>query len=151
MVTFILIGAALVYFEWHLLGALTIVTIGYLVLVGLFTLCTSLAILLSCGADGRVRRLFRESEGKGEFVRRRLLISPEGLATATEHIDESLRWPAIEKIVPAAEHVFFYTSPTAAIIVPKHAFPDEGRFSEFVELARRYHEQSRAATEPPPA
>ena len=44
------------------------------------------------------------------------------------------------------EHAFLYTSPLRAIIVPRRVFADGWRFTEFVDLARRYHEQCRAAS-----
>jgi hypothetical protein len=58
-----------------------------------------------------------------------------------------LRWPAIERVAETDDHAFLYTNPVRAIIVPRRIFADGWRFTEFVDLARRYYQQSRAASE----
>jgi hypothetical protein len=100
-------------------------------------------MLIPWFADRKVRRLFKRSEGKAEFQWRRLTLSSEGLHSVSEHADGIMKWPAIEKIVVTDEHLFLYTSPTAAIIVPKRAFEEEWQFTDFVDHARRYHEAHR--------
>jgi hypothetical protein len=120
------------------ISSLTMILLGSLLFLVMFT------VFLQRAQPGiierRLRRLFRGSEGKGAFRPKRLTISPDGLTTVSDYTSTILLWPASEKVAATEAHVFFYTSPTDAVIVPKRAFADEWRFTEFVDQARRYHE-----------
>src|SRR5262249_38627027 len=120
-------------FELVLLGELTSQGILLLILLGVLFLVMVLTPQL---AERYVRRIYKGSEGKGEFRRRCLSLSPEGLHTVSEVTDSLTKWPAIEKIAVTDEHLFLYISLTQAIIVPKRAFDAEWRFTDFVEHAR---------------
>ncbi len=126
--------------DMTLFGDLSDLTIFLLFISGGILLMQMLTLWF---AERKVRRLFKGSEGKGEFVWRRLTVSSEGLHSVSEHSDAIVKWPAIDKIVVTDNHLFLYTSPRAAIIVPKRAFEDEWRFAEFADQARRYHEAHR--------
>jgi hypothetical protein len=75
------------------------------------------------------------------LAERHLRIAPESLTHATEFGMETLPWKAIEKIALSADHVFLFSSSTAAYIVPQDAFATGADFEEFVQLARRYHKR----------
>lgn len=50
---------------------------------------------------------------------RRVRLEPDGLRIAVDGREEQLRWSGIERIVETDDHVFIYTGPNAAHIVPR--------------------------------
>jgi hypothetical protein len=87
------------------------------------------------------------------FKMARVSITPEGLAVTRPDHTSRTAWTALWKVGVSDDHLFFFTSADAAIVVPRRAFRDEGHFAEFLALARRYHEQATAAhfdQSPPP-
>src|SRR5262249_41090737 len=81
-----------------------------------------------------------------------ITISPGGIATRNRLAVDSLKWEGIAAVEATADHVFIFTAnKESTYIIPRGAFEDEDHFVASAERARKYHEQSRAATEPPPA
>jgi hypothetical protein len=75
----------------------------------------------------------------------RLAISPEGI-TQTSALERTFkRWDIILWIDTTEEHLFLYDSPYCCMIVPRRAFRDDRHFDEFVDLARRYRDEAKAA------
>src|SRR4051794_12047032 len=114
-----------------LLGLLILAMIGYDIIAfgGLSTMgmmwlgvLATLVLIQLLGprlAERNVRQLYKGSQGKGELQWRRLTLSAKGLQSVTEHSETHMEWSAIEKIVLTDEHLFLYTSPRQAIIIPK--------------------------------
>lgn len=57
--------------------------------------------------------------------------------TSTSELD--MQWIAVEKIVETDRHIFIYTNPMKAFLIPKRAFPDEAKCREFIETAKKFH------------
>jgi hypothetical protein len=77
----------------------------------------------------------------------RTSIGPEGLSGTAAHERTVYAWYGIRWIDATADHVFLYTTPYLCVIVPRRAFRDDRHFEEFIDLARRYRDEARAAGE----
>jgi hypothetical protein len=87
-----------------------------------------------------VRRNFEEMNPRSHDLC--VEISPTGVATQTAYETSFLRWPGIEEITCTSDHVFLYTAPQAAIIVPERAFADQVEFERFVEKANEFRDRA---------
>jgi hypothetical protein len=111
-------------------------------LTGVFSL-----IFLALGLTRRTERRYHANPANARlFGPRRLGITPEGVnaVSETSRIFES--WAAVVKITASDEHAFLYDASNRAHIVPRRAFIDQADFDRFVELARRYWDESRLPT-----
>lgn len=83
------------------------------------------------------------SEGKNKdkttFGKVKLTFEPTEIKIVGENSEAKANWKAIEKITPTEQHVFMFTAPNFALIIPKRAFPDEAKCREFIETAKKYH------------
>ena len=114
-----------------------------LFLLGFLTGILSL-VFLALGLTRRSeRRHYANPANARHFGPRRLGISPDGVnvVSETSRIFES--WAAVLKITATDEHAFLYDASNRAHVVPRRAFIDQADFERFVELARRYFEESR--------
>jgi hypothetical protein len=75
----------------------------------------------------------------------RLSFTPQELTFSTISAVYKISWTAVERIPMTDNHAFIFTSKVDAWVVPRHAFADDSAFQHFVETARRYHEEARAA------
>ena len=141
------LAGAFVGVDVWLSGKLTTAAVVYLCATGFFGLLALwMEVFEPRLAAWNIRRTYRRHH-KGQLQPNRLALSPDGLHIVSEHTDAFLRWPAIERVAETDDHAFLYTNPVRAIIVPRRVFADGWRFTEFVDLARRYYQQSRAASE----
>ncbi|HKB36894.1 MAG TPA: YcxB family protein [Gemmataceae bacterium] len=146
LLVFVLMVLGLIWLDVTQHGELSAIGIILVYSLGIFLL---LYVFAPRFAEQNVRRIYKGSEGKGEFRHRRVTLSSWGLRSISEVGDYFTKWSGIETVVVTDEHLFLYLSPRDALIVPKWAFDDERRFAEFVDQARQYHEESRATLEPP--
>jgi hypothetical protein len=72
---------------------------------------------------------------------RRLSITPEGVIQQTPIGHGTTYWNGIVHIGSTRRHVFLYNTPQTAFVVPLRAFRDDREFDDFVELARRLHDE----------
>jgi hypothetical protein len=95
-----------------------------------------------------IRRHVAGMHTKGQvdntLCRHRLSLTREGVVDKTDTGTARTPWKDVRKIVTTKGHVFIYTSPEMAHIIPKNSFSDESNCREFVETAKRHYE--RAAT-----
>jgi hypothetical protein len=84
----------------------------------------------------------RDERNRRAFGSRRYRIAPDGITTEGEFYRIFDRWPGILEIAATVDHAFFYITDNSAYIVPRRAFRDALHFEEFVNLARRYHEEA---------
>ncbi len=85
-----------------------------------------------------VRRMYSEGKNKRLICKHKLSIAPEGIVETTDIGEASIRWSAVEKVESSDKYIFIYTSAVGAIIVPRGAFPDDSKYSEFIETVKRY-------------
>jgi hypothetical protein len=76
---------------------------------------------------------------------RRLTISPQELLCETETITSHIAWKGVQRIPMTDDHAFIYISKGEALVLPRHAFEDQRDFEAFVETARQFQEEARAA------
>ena len=60
-------------------------------------------------------------------------ISLEGIHDIIDLDDTKIKWDAIEKVVQINEHLLIVERPNKAIIIPRHAFPDDAAFNGFAQ------------------
>jgi hypothetical protein len=80
----------------------------------------------------------RQGARRGLLKDQSITISPQGLSQVLEHSDASLDWPVLENVIVTPGHIFFMTTATTAVILPRHAFGGEREFEEYAGLAKRY-------------
>jgi hypothetical protein len=140
---FFLAGATL--WAWNPDGYLGPIVVG----------CGLVVLLLTLGqkseAAQKIKQAFTRAAEQG-LDSMLITISPGGITTRNRLAADSLKWEGIAAVETAPDHLFIFTTDRATCyIVPRRAFEGEQQFLGFVERARRYHEQSRAAIEQPPA
>jgi hypothetical protein len=69
----------------------------------------------------------------------RLRLTPDHLIQAVDSLITATPWAVVEKIVIAVDYAFFHTSRFVVLVLPKRAFAQESEFTEFVEMANKYH------------
>jgi hypothetical protein len=92
------------------------------------------------GNPRRVRQDFANMDPRSHDVC--VEISPVGITSHVLYETSLMRWPGIQEIASTNEHVFLYTSPIAAIIVPKRAFADPTRCDLFIETVKRFRDEA---------
>lgn len=65
-------------------------------------------------------------------------ITPTGIAQSGEFGTSQQPWKSIFRIDSTESHVFFYQSPSTALLVPARAFANQRQFEKFVSDAREY-------------
>lgn len=84
-----------------------------------------------------------EGENRGLFGLRKVSITPEIIAQSGEYGQSSTSWKAVERIVQNNDYAFIYLNALAAIIIPRHAFPNSSEFETFMSTAGSYYERSK--------
>ncbi|HKB36895.1 MAG TPA: YcxB family protein [Gemmataceae bacterium] len=112
-------------------------------LMGTFTAILGILYLLQPINRRAIRRQL--DQDKHLAAERTLTVSPDGVSVMTSVSTDSMKWEGIDGIDETDEHVFLWTGPRRALLIPKRAFADTGSCQAFVALARRYHKQSGGA------
>ena len=90
------------------------------------------------GAARRVRRVAQQGLSRGAVGPRQLNVDDRGVAEATPFYRHAVYWPGVARVADGPAHVFIYTGPNAAFIVPKRALGGEaGAAALLQEVERR--------------
>ncbi len=117
------------------LGGLDIVVLSFFALYALLFFFTP-AITL--------RTALKSLRGNTRFLERRtLIITPHAITTTMPSGLRTTFWHAVEDVVEHEDHAFFYIAKAEAFILPRAVFADDFQFEEFLDTARRYHEEAR--------
>ena len=92
----------------------------------------------------KLRKFYRQGSYARHTCRHRLSIAPDGLVESSDFGLWRERWTGVQRIVVTDRHIFIYTAPNFAYIIPKQAFADQSACEEFVDTARRYHAEAQA-------
>ena len=92
----------------------------------------------------QLRKFYRQGSYPRHTCRHRLSIAPDGFVESSDFGLWKERWTGVQEIVASDRHIFIYTDPNHAYIIPKEAFPDQSTCEEFVDAARRYHAEAQA-------
>jgi hypothetical protein len=149
ILVFVAIFVPIVYhFSDGAVGEMIALTVMFLIGVGVG--CLGLFIVLTF--LGRPITIAVEEGPFATTLRRfergpwRLAISPEGVTLITDLSQSLERWPLFVRIGATEDHLFICNGPETAHIIPRRAFANETLFKEFIDLARRYHEEANRAT-----
>lgn len=93
----------------------------------------------------RIRALLEEGSTRTLVGQRRLSLTPDGVVVRSAYQETATRWEGVDRIVPAPGHVFIFTCPTCAHIVPRRAFADERQYRTFLDDLMRRQAVSRGA------
>lgn len=94
---------------------------------------------------GLLERVMREGGKSPLLGKRRVVLTALGIHEHNPFSEIVSAWTQVQKIERLEAHTLFFLSPTAAIILPKHAFTEERAYQEFVEAALRFHQGANGA------
>ena len=84
-----------------------------------------------------IRQLLEEERpDRGQLGRHRLVLDEAGLSESTAVGASRTAWAGVDRVEQNAEYIFIYTTPHAAHVIPKRAFPDPQQAEEFYQLGR---------------
>ena len=92
----------------------------------------------------KLRKFYRHGSYARHTCRHRLSIAPDGLVESSDFGLWKECWSGVQKIVTTDRHIFIYTDPNLAYIIPKQAFADQSACDDFVNTARQYHAEAQA-------
>jgi hypothetical protein len=90
-------------------------------------------------------RAYRNTDRNGVLGEHTITLTPEALHERTAVNDSKASWRGIYRIDATPTHLFIFTQPNAAHVIPRRAFPTTNAAEHFLSMARGYHE---AATAP---
>ena len=74
-----------------------------------------------------------------------ITLSPDALFERTAVNDSKAKWSGIFRIDTTPNHIFIFTQPNAAHVIPRRAFPTAEAAEQFYSTARAYHETATSA------
>ena len=84
-----------------------------------------------------IRQLLKdERPDRGQLGRHRLVLGDEGLTESTAVGESRTRWAGVDRVEQTPDYIYIYTSPAAAHIVPKRAFPNPAQADAFYRLSQ---------------
>ena len=81
---------------------------------------------------------------EGVFCEHTVAIDPQGITETTQLGESRVAWRGIYRVDSTAEHLFIYTQPGMAHIIPRRAFASSEEADNFLRTVAGYH--SAAAT-----
>jgi hypothetical protein len=88
-----------------------------------------------------VMQIFTEERaGVGQH---HLTLAGDGITDRSSYGESKTAWGDVEQVAVTRDHVFLYTSATAAHVVPRRAFADPAALKQFVATAREYMQATR--------
>jgi hypothetical protein len=111
------------------------VSFGFIVIS--FAVVTSLAWLLERRmTHSAIRQLIKEEKpDKGQLGRHTVKLEETGVAESTEVGEQRTSWRGIDRVEQDDGYIFIYTTPAAALLIPKRAFSSPIDAEKFHELA----------------
>ena len=80
---------------------------------------------------------FRQAEAPGALGAHKLSVSGTGIHVVTDHFASDMRWSMIVKVVTTDSHIFAFTGPFNAVIIPRRSLQGAG-FEEVRDAFLRY-------------
>jgi hypothetical protein len=132
LVVIALVAGGMVYARWETGDALMSLGDGWLVLV--FVYLFGFPHLLRWMA----RRRFRSAAFAKMRAPMRMELLPHGLHSVTGFADALTPWTSSIDIAATPAAVYLIVMSSSVHIVPRHAFPDEAAFDDFIAAATAY-------------
>ncbi len=86
----------------------------------------------------------REGDNRALLGPQRITLGPDGLTHATQLLEISARWPAVQTVAADEEHTFIYLASHFGIVVP-HRKVSRGDARALADEIRRWRAQSQPA------
>ena len=83
--------------------------------------------------------LSKESRNAGVMCKHKVVISDEALVETTDVGEQRVLWRGVDRVEENESHIFIYTAPATAHVIPKWAFATNREAEEFFQAARTYH------------
>ncbi|MHC4503389.1 MAG: YcxB family protein [Planctomycetota bacterium] len=77
------------------------------------------------GIRKAVRKMLKQGRDGDLSSRLRVTLGKPDIRVVAELTETTTKWPAVEKIGSTQDHLFVYTGPAAALIIPRRAFSEE--------------------------
>lgn len=90
-------------------------------------------------------RADRHTDRNGVLGEHRITLSPETLFERTTVNNSKTKWSGIFRVDATPKHIFIFTQPNAAHVIPRRAFPTAEAAEQFFSTARAYHETATSA------
>ena len=75
----------------------------------------------------------------GVMCKHKVVISDEALVETTDVGEQRVLWRGVVRVEENKSHIFIYTAPATAHVIPKWAFATNREAEEFFQAARTYH------------
>jgi len=116
----------------------------FFVLLGIYGL---LFAIVSFVVNGIAQfRAYRGAENRGILGEHTITLTPEALHERTAVNDSKALWRGLFRVDGTLEHIFIFTQPNSAYVIPRRAFPSPADSEQFLATARTYYEAARQST-----
>jgi hypothetical protein len=96
-----------------------------------------------------IRRLVKDSKGKGIVGERRMTLTPEGLVVVSETGSQTVFWSALEKLLETPSFLLFQRSERDYVLLPKRVFTTPQHQAAFLAAVERFRQgQAQSGAEP---
>jgi hypothetical protein len=83
-----------------------------------------------------IRQLLKEEKpDKGQLGRHTVKLEETGVAESTAVGEQRTSWAGIDRIEHDPDYIYIYTTPMAAVVIPKRAFSSPVEAEKFHDLA----------------
>ena len=84
-------------------------------------------------------RAYRDGERHGILGQHTIALTPETLHERTAVNDSKAAWRSLFRIDATPDHIFIFTQPNSAYVIPRRAFPTPSDADAFLTSARDYY------------
>jgi YcxB-like protein len=88
-------------------------------------------------------RAYRDGERHGILGEHTITLTPDALHERTAVNDTKAAWRGIFRVAATPQHIFIFTQPNAAHVIPRRSFASPSDSEQFLTTARMYHEAAR--------
>jgi YcxB-like protein len=81
------------------------------------------------------RLLDEEKPERGQLGGHRVTLTEDGILERTAVNEQRTSWAGVDRVEQNADYIFIYTSPAAAHMIPRRAFPNTREAEAFYQLA----------------
>lgn len=87
--------------------------------------------------ERRVKKVLREGNNENIYIKRKIVLSDEGILEKSSIGESYLNWDKVGKIEETNEYIYVYISSVSAHIIPKRVFKDKNEEEMFIrELSK---------------
>jgi hypothetical protein len=83
---------------------------------------------------------FRAGDRHGVLGQHTITLTPEALYERTAVNESKALWRSLYRIDGSPQHIFIFTQPNGAHVIPRRAFPTSADADAFLETAKKYYD-----------